>query len=106
MYILARADIGLGLQAAQSAHAAFQVSAEYPDMVEDWLKNPTIVLLSVDDETALMEWARRLDEEHVPYTLVQEPDLNNEATAIAVPPHEFGRYFANLPLQGKVPMAA
>jgi len=103
MYILARADIGPGLQAAQSAHAAFQISAEYPQVVEDWLKDSsTIVLLSVDSEDQLLEWADVCHKERVTYLLVREPDLGDEHTALIVPPSHVGPRFSELPLQGEV----
>ena len=71
-------------------------------MVEDWLRNSsTIVLLSVESEEELLSWQRVCASRGVPHVLVREPDIDDEATALAVPPSEMGPLFADLPLQGK-----
>lgn len=103
MYILARADISPGLQAAQSTHAAFLLSMQSPDVVDAWLQaSSTIVLLNVPDEPSLLLWASECQREGVCHLLVREPDLDNEATALIVAPSVLGSRFAALPLQGKV----
>jgi peptidyl-tRNA hydrolase len=104
MYILTRADLSPGLQAAQSVHAAFLLSTQSPEAVDVWLKeSSTLVLLSVPDEDALFQW-RDLLGAKVPHVLVREPDLGNEATSIIFAPSPYGSCFAELPLLGRIPM--
>lgn len=60
-----------------------------------------MVLLCVPDEDVLLEELGALADAGVPHAAVQEPDLDNEYTAVAVAPTRYGRRFANLPLMGR-----
>lgn len=98
--MITRADLSPGLQAAQCVHAAFALAREHPDEIEHWWNgSSTLVLLSVPDEAALVAWAEVV--RSVPAVLVREPDLEEEATALAVAPSPCGSFFASLPLVGK-----
>lgn len=60
-----------------------------------------LILLSVPDEQTLMDYAAAADQAGIAYSLVIEPDIGDEATALALEPSEFNRRFSHLPLQGK-----
>jgi hypothetical protein len=57
--------------------------------------------LSVSDEQALLDYAAELADADVTFELVHEPDIGNQATALAVAPSSFNARFSSLPLQGK-----
>jgi hypothetical protein len=61
----------------------------------------SLVLLTVPNEDALLDELDVISRADVPYTVVTEPDIGNEHTAVAVAPSGFGRRFSNLPLMGK-----
>lgn len=101
-YILTRADISPGLQAAQAAHAAFEFSLKHPDLMRDWHERSSyLILLNVPDELTLLEIADELTAAGVPHTVMHEPDIGNEATSIAVAPSPHNVKFSSLPLLGR-----
>lgn len=102
MYVLSRGDLPPGLQAAQAAHAAFQFALEHPEVTRRWHQGSNcLVLLSVPDETSLVSFAETLAAAGVPCSLVVEPDIGDEHTALAVAPTGIGNAFAHLPLHGR-----
>lgn len=102
LYILSRADLPPGLQAAQAAHAAFEFSLAHPDVMRKWHEDSSyLILLSVPDEDTLLAWAEACTAAGVETALMIEPDLGDEATALAVGPSELGPSFSSLPLHGK-----
>lgn len=62
-----------------------------------WMKNSNyIVILAVPDEEALLSYARRVgDWDGI---LVTEPDIGDEATALAIVPGEHWKMLSDLPL--------
>lgn len=64
-----------------------------------------LILLSVPDEDALLEYADLVAFEGVPYSLVTEPDLEDSPggwhTALAIAPSSLGAKLSQLPLMGK-----
>jgi peptidyl-tRNA hydrolase len=99
--VLSRADLPPGLQAAQAAHSAFQFSLEHPDVMRAWHEGSNcLVLLSVPDEQALLVWRDAAESAGLAVTLVIEPDLGDEHTALAVGPTRSGMFSA-LPLTGR-----
>lgn len=72
---------------AQAAHAAFEFSRDHPDVVERWLDGSNyLIIVSVEDEIALMgviEQARALD---CLATAIREPDIGDELTCVALEP--------------------
>ena len=102
LYVLTRADLSPGMQAAQAVRAAFQFAVDHTELTARWvLDSNFLVLLSVLDEDALLDLADRVARAGVMNTLVREPDLADQATALAVAPSPVGRLFANLPLLGR-----
>lgn len=90
------------MQAAQAAHAAFQFSVENPDLMAEWYHGSNyLILLSVPDEQSLIEWMDVACLEGIPCSLVREPDIGDEATALAIAPSSLGARLSSLPLMGK-----
>lgn len=107
--MLVRSDLPTGLQMAQAIHAAVELSLAHPDRMT---KTPTVVVLSVPNEDALLDWADQFTEHHgvagrieSPWKMFQEPDLASDArpggefTALAT--FHTGEPFSTLPLAGK-----
>jgi hypothetical protein len=89
LYILVRADLPLGLQVAQACHAAREWTLAHPQVdVGD-----NLVVLHVPNQDALLELTNAAPE----HLLFREPDLQNEATALALP-GEARRRLSSLPL--------
>ena len=103
LYILVRNDLKLGLQAAQSAHAIAELIFKYPSESSTWNKKSNyIIILSVKDENELHSFARKLKMAGTKLSIFLEPDLNMEATALAVLPGEMvAEILKELPLAMK-----
>lgn len=99
LYIVIRNDLEPGQQLAQSTHAAFQFSQEFPDVTAEWHKNSNyLIVLSVDDESALAVLQARLAKAGVSFSTVFDPDYGvGELTALAIPPGH-SRLLSSLPL--------
>lgn len=76
------------VQAAHAAYQAGQISPEAP-------KDIHLVLCGIPSENKLLEEAAKLEARGIAYTLFQEPDLNNQFTALATTPISHGcrRFF-------------
>lgn len=95
MYILVRADLPAGLQAAQACHAASYLAASDPLAL---YQHPTTIVLAVDnlDELQLHK-ERHIGKKGAPEGfLFREPDLGGEATAFAC--YTEGYEYDHLPL--------
>lgn len=88
------------MQTAQAVHAAFQLATEHPSLVREWHeKSNFLVVLSVPDEAALVALADEAHERFIIREVVFEPDLDDQATAIAMRPGpDAQKLCANLPL--------
>lgn len=88
---------------AQSLHAAFGYASAYPRQVGRWLRESQfLVVVSVPDESGLLALALRSSATGLPHCLWSEPDLDGQATAIALAPGPVAkRLCANLPLAGR-----
>lgn len=77
-------------------------------MVRPWIiQSNFLVIVSVPDEDALLDLITEASRRGIIRTAVREPDLDNEATAVALAPGDAARKLcANLPLalKGKVTM--
>ena len=95
--MIVRADLPLGVLAAQLVHAAGESS---PGNLPP---SAYAIVLAVPDESALTRLAVRLGATGVRFKAIREPDVpwNNALMAIGVLPalrSELRRHFANLPL--------
>lgn len=100
LYIIVRGDLKHGQQLAQSVHAAFEFYHHNPSITSEWIDSSNyVVCLNVDDEESLISKAKEADSIGIVYRLIREPDLNFEATALALQPGPEARTLcAQLPL--------
>jgi len=90
------------MQAAQAAHAAFQFAIEHEAETGRWHDESSyLILLSVPDEDALFQYADRFTALGVPCSMMREPDIGNQATAVAIGPSPHWRLLSDLPLLGR-----
>lgn len=103
MYVITRADLPVGLQAAQAVHAAFEFSVQHRFITSGWLRESNyLVVVTALDEAMLEMYATAALQAGLRVTLVHEPDCNDELTAIAIEPSpEARKLCSNLPLLGK-----
>jgi hypothetical protein len=64
----------------QAGHAV----AEYLIKNTNQWTNETLVYLGVQNLEELHKWMQKLDSKNIEYTQFNEPDLENQATAIAI----------------------
>lgn len=100
LYIITRADLPPGLQAAQVAHAAVDFTDRFPHIISEWkAASNNVVVLSVPDEGTLWWLLEAAFRHNIPRVSVTEPDIENQLTAIALDPSEVSRSLcANIPL--------
>lgn len=100
LYIAVRADLPPGLQAAQAAHAAFQFFHEHPVIAGRWFVTSNyLIIVAVPDELALLDLISDASRLGIVRTGVREPDIGDEATAVALAPVPATRRLcASLPL--------
>lgn len=100
-YVVVRSDLPPGLQLAQSVHAGLQFFDEHPTYARSWLhKSNYLVVVTVPNEDALLDLATEASlGQGMCITKVNEPDLGDEYTAIALQPGEQARLLCvSLPL--------
>lgn len=95
---MSRADLPVGLQAAQAAHAGLELAVAHSELLPHW--DGVLVLLSAADELELCWLLDRAIRDELHPVAFYEPDLGHELTAVAV----LGggdRLTARYPLLGK-----
>jgi len=91
-YVIVRSNMPPGLQMAQATHAAIQFGQEWPDLLAPWYTDSNfLVIVGAPDEDALMQMADYANELGIRYSIVEEPDLHDSVTAIALQPGEVAR---------------
>ena len=96
LYIIVRNDLAPGLQAAQACHALRLFVEEHPAEEKKWYtESNNIVLLQVPNEAELLSLKKRAN--GYPASLFREPDVDDEATALALAP-DAKPITSNLPL--------
>ena len=85
---------------AQAVHAASQFAVRYPELHAEWQRTSNfLVVVTVPDEWGLQRLGIGALRLAVNWTMVSEPDLNDECTAIALSPGPGARRLcAQLPL--------
>ena len=81
VYVFVRQDLSFPQQVVQSSHASIEASKFLSQE-----QHPHIVLIGVSDEEALIQVICRLESANIKFAAFQEPDRNNEYTAIATAP--------------------
>jgi peptidyl-tRNA hydrolase len=104
LYLITRADLPIGLQAAQAAHAAFEFSHQHRIITSGWMRESNfIVLVTVPDESTLSLLAQRAVAEGIRVSLNFEVDLDDSLTAIVLEPGPVAkRLCQKMPLLGAV----
>ena len=81
------------MQAVQSAHAAVEYAARFPDVA-----GGTLVMLAVPDEPSLHQVAAKLELFDVVVERFREPDLGGVLTAVSAAGPVAAKRLARLPL--------
>ena len=82
MFVLVRRDLPSTYRGVQAGHALAEFLLHYPHQGQEW-NNHTLIYLGVENQAALEEWSKKLDEKNIEYAAFREPDIGNELTAIA-----------------------
>ncbi len=100
MYVIVREDISPGQQAVQAAHALANFAGTYPSQFLDWNRGSnTLVILAVPNEHILLVHKWVTYDMDLKVSLFREPDMEFEATALAIEPHASNNlWLAHLPL--------
>lgn len=91
LYAITRADLSVGMRAAQAGHALIAWVLQHGEPCEN------LVVLQVPGRLALQDLVPRLRSVSDRVVLFYEPDLGEQLTAIAAPP-ECWRIVGALPL--------
>ena len=94
VYVLVRGDLSRSQQAVQACHAT---SVLVNTLSLNW-SHQTMVVLKVKDLTDLLIWRERIIANKQTIVQFDEPDLNDETTAIAAYGPELDGMLAYLPL--------
>lgn len=95
LYIVLSSAIDSGAKIAQAVHAAYLFGEQYPHLQSYWYRESNnIVCLQTDDIRSL---ADKLEVESIRISRFEEPDRDNELTAIAVEPAGWKK-LSSLPL--------
>ena len=101
LYLVVRADLPPGLQAAQLVHAGTMFCFEQPQAAGAWYSEvQNVVCLACPDKETLVRLAYEASKQGLGVSMFKEPDLNDEPTAFAV---LGARLFPNLPKALKPP---
>lgn len=95
MYVLVRRDLDNTYRCVQGSHALAQFALEHPEKFKLW-NNSTIVFLGVHNLNDLREWYEKVGGDGTPCSIFNEPDLDNQPTALAY--YGCGESFKNLRL--------
>lgn len=100
---MTRADLSVGAQLAQTAHAATEFVANHPEEAASWrATSNSLVVLTAADEVALNHLIDRALVLGIQPTVFREADYGDEITAIALPVGKASRRVCgHLPLGGK-----
>ena len=106
IYIVVRADLPLRHQVVQACHASISVARDR--LISDDEQHPSLVVLTVPNQAALIETSCKLSKLGVTHRTFFEADMDGQPTALATEPLEAGRrkVFANYPLLKGDPIAA
>ncbi len=106
LYLVTRADLRHGSQAAQLVHGMASFARDYPETFEEWERTSnTVVCLAIYDEKALHELLNKAEEMSeatemgLAIATFREPDFNNELTCVVLAPIDgFSELCRGIPL--------
>lgn len=95
-----RQDLTPGYQTVQSAHALAEFIFKYPIIANDWHINSNfLATLAVKNESELIQLTQKLEQNNIKFVIFNEPDIDNQITAIAIEPSDASRRIcSNIPL--------
>jgi hypothetical protein len=82
MYVLVRLDLSDSYRMAQGTHAVVQYALEQTELFTKW-DNGRIVFLGVYGIRGIKDWFFDIAKVNIPLVKYEEPDLDNQPTAIA-----------------------
>jgi len=97
LYVLIRNDLPSAVQAVQAGHAVAKWALSDGEKDHRW-GNEVLVYLKSDNEKALLTTAELLDLFGITPEIWREPDLENQATAMAVCHPSAQSFFKKFPL--------
>lgn len=87
-----RGDLSPGYQLAQSNHSAIEFAIHFPRTVKKWHETSNyIACVSARDEDHLLDLCRQAVDKGLKCSLFREPDIDDQATALAIEPCEDAR---------------
>lgn len=93
LYLVTRADLRHGSQAAQLVHGMASFARDYPEAFDAWQRTSnTVVCLAVEDEPTLNELLRHAtraseaSETRLAISTFHEPDFDDELTCVVLEP--------------------
>lgn len=100
LVLVTRGDLLAGYQSVQPAHALAEFMVTYPTTARRWHKNhKNLVVVAAPNEEALVTLFKKAEELGLKTVLFKEPDIGNEATAVAIEPNELTyKLVSSLPL--------
>lgn len=84
VYVIVRKDLSLPQQVVQACHATLEsvrLKPPKPPQV-----HPNIIVCGAKDEQKLLKYAAKIERAGIQFALFQEPDRDNEYTALATEP--------------------
>lgn len=89
LIVVTRQDLTPGYVAVQSIHAVTVFSNENKEAYQKWYDfSQAITLLAVPNEDHLKFLISKLAQRGIRYSIFNEPDIDNQVTAIAIEPSE------------------
>lgn len=87
LYVVIRADLPPGAQAAQAVHGAFAFAMHHPIVARYWYhKSNNLVVLQVPNEACLKHLANQARDAGIDHAVFREPDFDDTVTAVAIEP--------------------
>jgi hypothetical protein len=81
--VFVRKDLSIPQQVVQTSHACIEVSRNY---LTPEATHPHLVVLSVENEEQLKQYAEKMKKAGIQYREFIEPDIGNQWTAVASEP--------------------
>ena len=82
LYVLIRQDLESSYQAVQAGHAVAEWMLHCPTQAKEW-NNGTLIYVRVKNKESLLQWSDKLAIKGYEHTMFHEPDIGNQATALA-----------------------
>lgn len=81
MYVITRKELSDSYRMVQGAHALASYALEFASLFRDW-NNQYLIFLGTFLPVGLDEIKNNLIEKKIPYSTFEEPDLNDQETAL------------------------